>query len=441
MPDLGLIVVDEEHDGSLKQADAPRYHARDVALWRAHKEKAIVILGSATPSLESLHNAQQKKLHHLFLATRIGGGGTLPKVEVIDLRARKGFKASKLQDQSALGEPGVVLSKPMVDALTGVLERGEQALLFLNRRGYANVLLCQTCGTVRGCPSCSVSLTVHRGSNRLRCHQCDYEEMLPKVCLACASPDLVALGMGTERVEAEVKARFPTARVARLDRDVVRQHEKMVEILQAVDRREIDIIVGTQMIAKGHDFPWITLVGVILADIALAMPDFRSAERAFSLLTQVSGRAGRGATAGRVLVQTYMPEHPAVVFSQQHDAAGFMQAELALRQQLRYPPFWNAALIRIEGHDANVVAYYADAIAKVLQEGAQGLENCDVMGPAPCALERIKDMTRHQVFVRTIQRSVRNQVLEHLLAASQIQREMYRSQCHMIIDVDPMHLM
>ncbi|MFZ9888125.1 MAG: replication restart helicase PriA, partial [Myxococcota bacterium] len=370
---LGLIIVDEEHEPSLKQDETPRYHARDVALWRARRAGALCVLGSATPSLESRHNVATGKLTRLVLPARIGGQGALPDVEIIDMSRRKQVAEAKARDRSlSEGQPTSILSSPLVNAMEETLARGDQALLFLNRRGYASFLLCEACGEIRHCPHCSVSVTFHAKQQRVVCHQCDFEEPIPESCGACHSTPLLALGLGTERVEAEVLARFPSARVARLDRDTVRRRGELERVLAAVQRREVDILIGTQMIAKGHDFPGIALVGIVLADVALAVPDFRASERAFALLTQVAGRAGRGEVRGRVLLQTYNPAHPAIVAAKSHDVESFVTDELSIRRESNYPPYWRAALCRVEGLDPDAVDVMARRVGERLRAVGQG---------------------------------------------------------------------
>ena len=445
MQNLGLIVVDEEHDASLKQDETPRYHGRDVALWRAKSEGAICVLGSATPSLESRHNISLGKLQHLRLQTRIGGGGHLPEVEVVDMRARKQLNEARKRDKAVSeGMPSAILSGPLLDALDETLRAKEQALLFMNRRGYASFLLCEACGEIRQCPSCSVSLTLHKERMLLLCHQCDHEEKIPEDCPSCGHGPVLALGLGTERIEAEVQARFPEARVARLDRDTARHKGATASLLGAVQRREVDVLIGTQMVAKGHDFPGITLVGVVLADVALAVPDFRAAERAFSLLTQVAGRAGRGERPGKVIFQTYNPEHPAIVLASEHDVVRFAEGELAERSEARYPPFWRAAVVRIEGPEATAVDASARRVGEMLrQRGRSQLQKgeWDVLGPAPSPIERLRGNVRHQIFLRTQGVAQRARLLQALRADETLTKALERTNCRMIIDVDPAHLL
>jgi primosomal protein N' (replication factor Y) len=444
VPDLGLVVVDEEHEPSLKQDETPRYHARDVALWRARNEGAICVLGSATPSLESRHNANTGKLERLLLTER-PGGAPMPAVEIVDLRARQQIREAKMRDRAITeGASHAILSGPLVEAMEDTLARGEQVLLFLNRRGYASVLLCEECGEIRQCPFCSVSLTLHSRTNRVLCHQCDHEESIPDECAACGSTPLVALGLGTERVEAEVKARFPDARIARLDRDTARRKGELERVLRGVQRREVDVLVGTQMVAKGHDFPGISLVGVVMADVALAVPDFRASERAFSLLTQVAGRAGRAGGVGRVIVQTYNPTHPAIVAAQTHDVDAFVGRELEERQEVKYPPFWRVALLRVEGLDPDVVDAIARRVGDRVRAAGEALlprGSWDALGPAPAPLERLRGNTRHQVFLRAKSATGRARILAAVAADDALERALNKAGCRLVLDVDPVHVL
>ncbi|MEX0842878.1 MAG: primosomal protein N', partial [Gemmatimonadota bacterium] len=328
--DLGVIIVDEEHEGSYKQSEAPRYHARDVAVMRARLSGALCVLGSATPSLESWRNAQRGKFGILSLPSRVGGR-PMPPVSLVDLRKERGSGVGH-------GEGSGVLSPRLVDAVRDALARREQCILLLNRRGYSSFIQCRSCGEVRECPQCSVSLTFHRRRGRLLCHHCRHEEEAPKRCERCGSTELGFHGMGTEQVERVVTETFPQARVARMDVDTTSGKWSHAEILGRVERREVDILLGTQMIAKGLDFPWVTLVGVVNADVGLHLPDFRASERTFQLLSQVAGRAGRGDRGGEVIIQTSLPGHYAVQAALSHDFEGFAEEELTARKSPPYPP-------------------------------------------------------------------------------------------------------
>src|SRR5260370_970880 len=330
---LGLIIVDEEHDGSYKQEESPRYNGRDVALVRARSCGALVVLGSATPSLESYHNAQAGRYELLTLRRRVLDR-PMAAVTIVDMRA-------EFADEG----PDVVLSRRLRDAMTDRLDKGEQAIVLLNRRGFATVVFCRECGETMECPNCSVTLTVHKAAARARCHYCNHSAPLPKVCAKCAGPYLEQLGFGTERVEAEVRALFPSARVGRVDRDTIRRRGAIGALLARFAAKELDVLVGTQMIAKGHDFPGVTLVGVISADVGLGLADFRAAQRTFQLLTQVAGRSGRGVLAGEAVVQTLYPNHYSIQHACRQDYQAFYEDELTFRRAMRYPP--SVALINV----------------------------------------------------------------------------------------------
>jgi primosomal protein N' (replication factor Y) (superfamily II helicase) len=437
---LGLIVVDEEHDGSLKQDESPRYHARDVALWLAKDRGAVCVLGSATPSLESRHNVEHRKLVHLELPTRFGAGGAMPAIEIVDLRTRGQVPAQRERDRQNVDEgPGVVLSGPLVTAIGETLADGDQVLLFLNKRGYASALFCEQCGHVEKCPSCSVSLTYHKRKGVLLCHQCDHEKLVPPTCSDCGTAGLLLLGTGTERLESELSARFPDAKLVRLDRDAVQRKGQLQKTLEDIHQKRVDIVVGTQMIAKGHDFPHVRTVGIVLADLTLALPDFRASERAFSLLLQVAGRAGRAQKRGRVVVQTYDPEHPALKALVTHDVKGFAAQELLEREKLFYPPYSRALLVRVEAEDAGDARRLAERVGKIARAAA--VEGTRVVGPAPCALERLRNRTRMQVLVRAPTVSDRGRVVLALKIAPDLHAELAKRKARMILDLDPIHML
>lgn len=392
VPDLGVIVVDEEHDPSFKQEEKLRYHARDLAVVRAKNAEAIVVLGSATPSLETLENARRGRYRKLELRARVDDR-PMPRFELVDLRELRP------RDGITQEEPPI-LSTPLLDAMGDVLDRGQQVILFLNRRGHSTFLVCEVCGGTIRCRACDVSLTHHLSSRRLLCHYCGLATPVPEQCPECRGP-LLKLGVGTERVEAEVASRFPKSRVARLDRDAASSAEKLTELLASFARREIDVLVGTQMVAKGHDFPGVTLVCVVMADTSLAIPDFRAAERTFQLLTQVGGRAGRGRDAGRVLIQTYNPDAEPVRRVLAHDFDGFSVSELGRRKQMAYPPFTRLAAVRLEGDSPNLTREVAERIgdwmAEKLPHGSLGVR---LLGPAPAPIARIKGKTRWQLLLK-----------------------------------------
>ena len=420
---LGLVIVDEEHDSSFKQEEGVRYHARDMAILRAHRASGVVVLGSATPSLESEYLTRSGRAEKLRLPGR-ARAQAMPKVERIDLR-RMG--AGPTGDKR--------LSLPLHRAIEDTLAKKEQAILFLNRRGFAPSVRCQSCGELAACPSCSVALTFHRrGGGTLACHYCGYTRPSTPRCTKCGKASLVLEGLGTEKLEETLAAAFPTARVARLDRDVA-TGKGVERILARVRAREVDLLVGTQMVTKGHDLPHVTLVGVINADAALSIPDFRAAERGFQLLVQVAGRAGRGDAPGRVLVQTYDPEQPAIVFAASHDVDGFIDRELKDREELGYPPFSRIVLVRVEA----VVEADASHATAHLAEAARhvGAPNVDVLGPAAAPLARLRNRFRYRVMLRSKDRKA----LRTVLAALELARADLPSKVRVAFDVDPMQLL
>jgi primosomal protein N' (replication factor Y) len=423
--DLGLLIVDEEHDGSFKQEEGVRYHARDMAIWRAHRGSGVCVLGSATPSLESEHLVGTGKATKLRLPDR-ARAQPMPRVELVDLRR---IGSGPTGDRR--------LSMPLYRALEETLKAREQAILFLNRRGFAPSVRCEACGKLATCASCSVALTFHKRAGVVRCHYCDFEAALGAKCASCQAPALALEGLGTEKLEESIGAAFPEARVARLDRDVA-SGRRVEAVLERVRRREVDILVGTQMVTKGHDLPAVTLVGVVNADAALSIPDFRAAERTFQLLVQVAGRAGRGDTPGRVIVQTWDPEHPAVALAAKHDVDGFLARELRDRQELGYPPFTRAALVRVDAVDEQVARAAAAHLAKVAvsTEGARSGAVL-VQGPAPAPIARVRNRFRFRVMLRSAERPQ----LRAVLAAIDKAREDLNPDVRASIDVDPVQLL
>jgi primosomal protein N' (replication factor Y) (superfamily II helicase) len=418
---LGLICVDEEHDGSFKQEEGVRYHARDMALLRAHRAGAVCVLGSATPSLSSVALVREGRLLHLRLPSRARASSILPSVEVIDIRrVGAGIAGEKL------------LSLPLVRALEEVLREKRQAILFLNRRGFAPSLVCESCGHIAECPHCSVSLTLHRARrSEMVCHYCDYTTRIPERCQKCNAAELGEEGAGTERIESLLAERFPQARIARLDRDVA-AGIKSEKVLTRMRDGEIDILVGTQMVTKGHDLPNVTLVGVLNADAALSMPDFRAAERSFHLLVQVAGRAGRGELKGKVLIQTRTPDHPAVAFAASHDVTGFVEQEMILRQELNYPPFSRLALVRVDAVQEQHAQGAAERLARLARKEGQGAE---VLGPAPAPLLRLRNRYRYRFLVRSNDRAA---LRAALLAVARAPSD---RQVRVAIDVDPVNML
>ncbi len=430
VPDLGLVVVDEEHDSSFKQEEGVRYHARDMALLRAHRAGAVAVLGSATPSLESVELGRRGKLEVLRLPARAAATAQLPEVVLIDLR------------KAAAGPGGDRrLSKPLVEAMIATVAAGEQAIVFLNRRGFAPSVVCESCGAVETCQACSVSLTYHRGrggrGGGVRCHYCDFEDVLPEACTSCGAAALSLEGLGTEKLEETIAAAVPGARVARLDRDVA-SGVQVERILGAVRRGEIDILVGTQMVTKGHDLPKVTLVGVINADAALSLPDFRASERGFQLLVQVAGRAGRAERPGRVLVQTRKPEQAAIRFAARHDVEGFLEVELADRKEVGYPPFARLGLVRLDAMDEKEARRAGEHLAAIARATAEvKSQRVEVIGPAPAPLERLRGRFRFRILVRSAERPPLRAVLHRIVVATGDLSTRVRA----VVDVDPVAML
>lgn len=409
---LGAIVVDEEHDGSYKQSEGPRYHARDLAVVRATRAGALCLLGSATPSLESWQNARTGKFALLSLPDRVGGG-TLPPVEVVDLkevwkggRTGEGPGSVPGEGRKPRGEGGAgILSSRLVEGIRERLHKQEQVILLLNRRGFANFVQCRECGEVWRCPDCSVSLTFHRVTNRLLCHYCRHEEPSPSRCDRCGSDYLSFRGLGTEQVEAVVAETFPGARIARMDVDTTSGKWSHHEILGRFERGEVDILLGTQMIAKGLDFPRVTLVGVVNADVGMHLPDFRASERTFQLLSQVAGRTGRGTLGGEVVVQTSLPDHYSVRAALTHDFVAFAQRELSERTSPFYPPHVRLAKVVFSSPEAQDVAREAERGALWLRDrlgrGKESVDLVDLVGPAPAPIEKLHGRWRWHFLLRS----------------------------------------
>ncbi len=428
VPRLGAIVVDEEHDGSYKQSEAPRYHARDLAVMRARLAGAVCVLGSATPSLESWRNAERGKFHRVALPDRIAGR-PLPPVELVDLRA------ARKDDDVA----GGALSERLVTAVRGRLQRQEQVILLLNRRGYSSFVQCRECGDVRQCPNCSVSLTFHRAGGRLLCHHCRHEEPAPRRCERCGSDDLSFRGLGTEQVERVVVETFPEARVARMDVDTTSGKWSHHQILGRVERGEVDILLGTQMIAKGLDFPRVTLVGVVNADVGIHLPDFRASERTFQLLAQVAGRTGRGEWPGEVLIQTSMPEHYALQAARVHDYRGFAERELEERLHPAYPPHVRLANVVVSSPDPDAATDQAEAAATWLkrQLRRRGAPAVELVGPAPAPIERLHGRWRWHFLLRARSAGDLGRVARALMEGFQVRGDDVR----LILDRDPTALL
>lgn len=386
LDNLGLIVVDEEHETSYKQEEAPRYHARDVAVVRAKLERCAVVLGTATPSLESYANAERGKYVLSPLTQRIDQC-QMPLIRIVDLRQeRRKEKAA------------AILSEKLRGAISDRLEKHEQTILFLNRRGFSTSLLCSNCGKGRDCPNCSVALTFHRTNSRLSCHLCGHSAAVPKRCPECGQDALIYAGFGTEKVEANVAAIFPQAVVRRMDADSMTRKDAYRETLHAFRSGKIDILVGTQMIAKGLHFPNVTLVGIINADLALHLPDFRAGERTFQLLTQVAGRAGRGEAPGEVFVQTYTPFSPSIQFARHHDFAGYFEQELEFREQCNFPPITHAVLITVRSEHETHASFSAETLARRLRENLPN--EYSIGDPTPAPLEKLQGYFRFHILLR-----------------------------------------
>jgi primosomal protein N' (replication factor Y) (superfamily II helicase) len=419
LPKLALIVVDEEHEPAYKQSTQLRYHGRDVAVRRAQMLGIPVVLGSATPALESHANVARGKYAKLRLPRRVDRR-ELPAVRIVDLRRE--------------AASGALLSRPLRDALARRLERGEQALLFLNRRGHSHYTQCRACGWVPECPHCDIALTLHVAPRAWRCHYCDHAEAASDACRSCGAELLRFGGAGTQRAEREIAAAFPQARIARLDTDVARERGRVAEILAAFGRGEADLLLGTQMIAKGFDFPRVTLVGVLDADVALHLPDFRAAERAWQLLTQVAGRAGRGSTPGEVLIQTCTPDHPAIAAAVRNDESGFMERELAEREEAGYPPALRIAALLFSGKAEAQVEASATCVAEALR-GDEALADVAVLGPAPQMLARMRGQHRWHILLKAARPGVlRAAAARALEVAEQTKRP---RAVRVVADIDP----
>ncbi len=423
---LGVIVVDEEHDPSFKQEEGFRYHARDLALLRAHRAGAVCVLGSATPSVETYHLSEQRRLTRLSLPER-ATPRPLPRVEIVDLARYRGTPS---------GHP--LLTTPLHRALEQCLAAKGQAILFLNRRGFSPTLRCGACEEVMECPACSVALTEHRSAHALRCHYCDFAAPATRVCLRCGKPSLEPIGLGTERLEDALAQVFAPARVARLDRDTARGVDGVEAVLERMRSREIDLLVGTQMVTKGHDLPGVTLVGVVVADQSLAFPDFRAAERTFQLLAQVAGRAGRGEGEGRVILQTWQPEHPAIVHASRHDYLAFHANELEARRELGYAPFSRLVAVRVDAGDEPRAQAATEELARVARSHpavARGLVR--VLGPAPAPITRLRARFRWRLMLRGADRAALRSVA--LAVADRIDAGLGPARAS--VDIDPVNML
>lgn len=423
---LGLIIVDEEHEHSYKQEEAPRYHARDVAVKRGTDEGAVVVLGSATPSMESYFNARRGKYALLEMPVR-ADDKRMPIVRIVDMRSE------------AKAEKGVpIFSSVLKEAIARRLERKEQVMLFLNRRGYAASLQCPLCGFVAGCPNCSVPLTYHRKIESVCCHICGHSAEAPKICpeTKCRNPAIRFGGLGTERVEETLSRLFPEARTVRMDSDTLKRKEDYRRILGDFRTGKIDLLLGTQMIAKGLHFPNVTLVGIIYADLSLHMPDFRAAERTFQLLTQVAGRAGRGDVEGEVIVQAFTPFHPAIQYARRHDFLGFYEQEIEFREQLKYPPIARAAMLTLRGRNEDKAKFSAEHLKRLIEKEIPGIPDLIIAGPAPSPLLRAETYYRYQIMLRTARMTKLTERLAPVLKSLTLPEDV-----RLTVDIDPVNLM
>lgn len=424
VPNLALIVVDEEHDSSYKQEETPRYHGRDVAVMRGKLCDAAVVLASATPSVESYYNAKSGKYRLIELRERVERR-PLPEVEIIDMKAE--FQVAG-EDQ--------IFSRRLVEEVSERLARGEQAMILLNRRGYSSVVLCRACGESVQCRNCAIAMTYHKSGYRLECHYCGYKQAVSKVCPKCQSEHIFFLGTGSEKVEERLHAAFPRARIGRLDRDTVKSRHDFERVLNQFHSNEINLLVGTQMIAKGHDVHGVTLVGVVGADFALGFPDFRAAERTFQLLTQVAGRAGRGESPGRVILQTYYPEHYAIEFAQRHDFEGFYEKEVRYRKWMHYPPFSALANVLVRGDKLDQVLQWTGKLGRWFESTKN--EGVRVLGPSVAPIQRLKRDYRYHFILKSAGREKLNLALrrmQHFADENKIPRT------NVIVDVDALSLL
>ena len=424
LKNLGLIVVDEEHEGSYKQDKSPRYHARDVAVVRSKMEGCVVVLGSATPSLESIHNTNTGKYELIELKERVDNC-SLPLIRIIDLK-------NESRNLSKSGGPAII-SERLRTAVNERLKKGEQTILFLNRRGFATSLSCPSCGHVCGCSECSVSLTFHRKEEKLICHMCGYQQAAPKKCPECKEPAIRFAGFGTEKVEEVLRKVFPSARIARVDTDTMSRKGALRKTLGDFKAVKIDILVGTQMIAKGLHFPNVTLVGILNADIGLHIPDFRSGERTFQLLTQVAGRAGRGELKGEVFIQTFTPQSPSVQFARHHDYAGFSDQELEFRKSFSYPPFYHCIILTCRSQNSSLAEFTLQTLHKRL---LKNLPTNIILGePLPSPLSKASGQFRFQLMLRAVNPRSVNEYIKSIIEGLAIPDEVY-----LAIDVDPLYL-
>jgi primosomal protein N' (replication factor Y) len=422
LTNVGLIIVDEEHDGSYKQEESPRYNGRDVAVLRGQRANALVVLGSATPSLETYANAMGGKYERIVLARRVLDR-PLATVTVVDMR-----------EEYAADGPDVILSRALREAVASRLDNREQSLILLNRRGFATAVFCRQCAGTLDCPNCSVSLVIHGEGHarRAKCHYCNYTARVPTQCPLCAGPYLEQTGFGTERLEAEVMRLFPGVRVARLDRDSIRRKGALDTLLAKFGAGELDVLVGTQMIAKGHDFPRVTLVGVVSADVGLGVADFRASERTFQLLTQVAGRAGRGEQRGEAIIQTLYPDHYSIQLACRQDYPAFYEHELQFRKRMRYPPLVSLINVVVRARTFSAAMDDADDLVQRIRRTANDVR---VLGPAPAPLNKLRGEYRSQLLLKgTNRRKLRETLQQALAGRADLQKRT-------VVDVDPLSVL
>jgi primosomal protein N' (replication factor Y) len=428
---IGLIIVDEEHDTSYKQETNLRYNARDLAVVRAKLNNCLSLLGSATPSLQSYYNASTNKFIEVRLAQRIKRR-PMPEIKIVDLRESRGYRGVRR-----------FISPELHQAVKDTLERKEQVLLFLNRRGFANYALCSSCGNPLRCKHCDISLTFHRKANAFKCHYCGFSRSAVSSCDTCGSSEIKKLGLGTEKIETVINELFPDVRVARMDRDTTKRKGSIVKLLKGLRDQTIDILVGTQMIAKGHDFPSITMVGIICADLSLSFPDFRAGERTFQLLAQVAGRAGRGTSPGRVILQTYNPGHFSIKAAKDQDFHSFYNQEMSFRKALNYPPFSRMIQLKISGKDKlktkDQATHLGDLCQRLKTANQPLYSSVEIMGPIEASLAKIARRYRWQILLKGLRVKALHKFMGQLLSENPTLFNNY--QVRVVIDVDPITIM
>jgi primosomal protein N' (replication factor Y) (superfamily II helicase) len=431
LENIGIIIVDEEHDTSYKQDSRLRYNARDLAVVRAKQHNAVALLGSATPSIQSFYNVKTAKFKGVTLTERVENR-SLPKVTVVDLRKSRDVRGSRR-----------FITSELYEAIGTTLGRGEQVLLFLNRRGFASYPVCSACGEAIRCKNCDISLTLHQKANAYKCHYCGFTRASVSSCVSCGSSKIMLLGLGTEKVESMIKMLFPQASVARMDRDTTRRKGSMIKILKGLRNRTIDVLVGTQMVAKGHDFPNITLVGIICADLSLNFPDFRAGERTFQLLAQVAGRAGRGTVPGRVILQTYTPDHFSILSATHQDLKTFYKAEIGFRKSLNYPPFSRVVQIKISGKNKEKTRQHAQTIGDLCntlkQKNRSLSRSLEILGPIEAALFKIAKKYRWQILLKGLEVKPLHRFLNNLWLENR--SIINRPDINVVLDVDPIFMM